>query len=39
MPMQPPITITIENDYGVSIILKGYRTTSTTSGALDLVVS
>lgn len=39
MPMQPPINITIENDYGVSINLKGYRTTSATSGALDLIVS
>jgi len=39
MPMQSPITITITNEFGVSLSLKGYRTTNSTSGAIDLVVS
>lgn len=39
VPMQSPVTITITNDYGVSITLKGYRVTAQTSGSLDLVVA
>lgn len=39
MPMQEPITITITNEFGVSLNLKGYRTTNSTSGAIDLVVA
>lgn len=39
MPMQSPITITITNEFGVSLNLKGYRTTNATSGALDIVVA
>lgn len=39
MPMQSPITITVTNEFGVSLNLKGYRTTNSTSGAIDLVVS
>ena len=39
MPMQSPITITITNEFGVSINLKGYRTTNSTSSAIDLDVS
>jgi hypothetical protein len=39
VPMQSSVTISITNEFGVSINLKGYRVTVQTSGSLDLIVS